>query len=83
MVPLMEAAINGLIIDWATIFSDKLANQILEYRKSRVVSTQVIPHFYMSAYIMDTIYFNYEYPILGWKWTSQDPNPISRPNYNW
>jgi len=40
------------------------------------VSTRVIPPFYMSAYIMDTIYFNSKYSILGWKWTPQDPNPI-------
>jgi len=76
MVPLMEAAINGFIMDWETILSDKLANKILDYRKSRVVSTRVTPPFYMSAYIMDTICFNSEYPILGWKWTPQDPNAI-------
>lgn len=25
---------------------------------------------------MDTICFNFDYPILGWKWTPQDPTPI-------
>jgi len=69
MVPLMETVINGYIMDWETILSDKMANQILDYRKNRFVITWVIPPFYMSAYIMDIICFNYKYPILGWKWT--------------
>ena len=32
MVPLMDAAINGYVMDWANILSDKLATTILEYR---------------------------------------------------
>lgn len=63
-------------MDWAAILSDKMANHILDYRRNRFVTTRVIPPFYMSAYIMDTIYFNSDYPILGWKWTPQDPKPI-------
>jgi len=76
MVPLMEVAINGYIMDCENIMSDKMATAILEYRRNGYVSTEVIPPFYMSTYIMDTICFNSEYPILGWKWTPQDPNPI-------
>ena len=76
MVPFMEAEINSYIMDWATILSDKMANQILDYRRNRYVTTRIIPPFYMSAYIMDTICFNFDYPILGWKWTPQDPTPI-------
>ena len=30
----------------------------------------------MSAYIVDTFCFNFDFPILGWKWTVQDPTPI-------
>ena len=69
MVPLIEATINSFIMDWATILSDKMANQILDYIRNRYVTTRIIPSFYMRAYIMDTICFNSDYPILGWKWT--------------
>lgn len=53
-----------------------MANQILDYKKNRFVTSRVIPLFYLSAYIVDTIYFNSEYPFLGCKWTPQDSNPI-------
>lgn len=76
MVPLMEATINGYVMDWANILSDKLATTILQYRTNAHQTSQIIPPFYYSAYIMDTICFNSEYPILGWSWTPQDPNPI-------
>lgn len=76
MVPLMEEAINSFIMDWEIILSNKMANKILDYRINRYVTTRIIPPFYMSAYIMDTIYFNSDIPILGWKWTPQDPTPI-------
>lgn len=69
MAPLMDVAVNSFIMDWATIMSYKMANQILDYRENRFMTTRVIPVFYMSAYILDTICFNSEYPILVWKWT--------------
>ena len=76
MVPLMEAIINSYIMDWVTILSNKISNQILDYRKNRFVSTRVIPLFYTSAYILDTICFNFEHPILVWKWSPKYLNPI-------
>ena len=76
MVPLIEAAVNSYIMDWANILSDKIASKILDYRKNRFVTTRIIPPFYMSAYIIDTICFNSEFPILGWKWTPQSPIPV-------
>jgi len=76
MVPLMEATIKSYIMDWETILSNKMANQILDYRRNRFVTTRTIPPFYTSTYIMDTIYFNSNHPILGWKWMPQDPTPI-------
>lgn len=39
MVPLMEAAINGYIMDWANILSDIMATEILEYRRKRFVTS--------------------------------------------
>lgn len=75
MVPLMEAKVHNYIMDWENIISDKMV-EILEYRRKRFVVSQVIPPFYFSAYIMETIYFNSKYPIFGWKQTPQDPNPV-------
>ena len=76
MVLLIGSEIKSFIINWETVLSDKMASQILYYRRNRFVNTQVVPPFYMSAHIMDTIYFNFYFPILGWKWTVQDPTPI-------
>ena len=76
MVPLMEAAVNSVIMDWATILSDKLATAVLDFRNQTIISERKIPPFYYSAYILDTLCFNSEFPVLGWRWMSQDPNPI-------
>ena len=76
MVPLMEAIINSYVIDWENILSDKLATTILEFISNARKTTRNIPPFYYSAYIMDTLCFNFEYPILGWRWTPQDPKPV-------
>jgi len=73
MVPLMEASINGYVMDWANILFDKLATTILEYRENVYHTTRTIPPFYYSAFIMDTICFNSEFPLLGWRWTPIDP----------
>ena len=76
MVPLMEAAVNSWIMDWATIISDKLAVAVCDFRSQTVVSERKMPPFYYSAYILDTLCFNSEFPVLGWRWTAQDPSPI-------
>lgn len=67
IIPLMEAAINGYVMDWANILSDKLATTILEYRANAYQTTRTIPPFYYSAYIIDTVCFNSEFPLLGWR----------------
>ena len=76
MVPLMEAAVNSIIMDWATILSDKPAIAVLDFRNQTVVSKRKIPPFHYSAYIVDTLCFNSEFPMLGWRWTPQDPTAI-------
>jgi len=58
MVPLMESACNSEIMDWATILSDKLATSILEFRGKTRVTERIVPPFYYSAYILDTLCFN-------------------------
>ena len=76
MVPLMEAAINVYVMDWANILSDKLATTILEYRANAYQTTKTIRPFYYSAYIMDIVCFNSKFPLLGWRWTPIDPKPF-------
>jgi len=76
MVSLMETVINGYVMDWANILSNRLATEILEYRRKAYTTSRIIPPFYYSAYILDIICFNSECSVLRWKWTSQDPNPI-------
>lgn len=39
MVPLIEAVLNSFVMDWANILSNKMAIQILDYRKNRFVTT--------------------------------------------
>ena len=76
MVPLMEATINGYVTDWANILLEKLTTAILEYRENVYHTTRTIPPFYYSAFIKDTICFNSEFPLLGWRWTPADLKPI-------
>ena len=66
-VPLINAIINSLILNWENILSDNLAKHIMEYRNKRCVSTREIPPFYMSAYVMDAIFFSSSFPTMGWK----------------
>ena len=30
----------------------------------------------MSEYVFDAIYFSTIFPVMGWKWTPEDPTPI-------
>jgi len=63
-------------MDWANILSDKLAQAVLEFRNNTRISERIIPPFYYSAYILDTLCFNFEFPVLGWRWTPQESMPI-------
>lgn len=65
IIPLREVAINGYVMDWVNIWSDKLAITILEYRTNAHQTTKTIHPFYYSAYIMYTICFNFKFPLLG------------------
>jgi len=56
-IPLINAPVNSHIMNWPTILSDNLGTAISEYRQKRSTSTENLPPFYFSAYIMDVIYF--------------------------
>src|SRR5271168_4574919 len=49
MVPIMEAACSGEIMDWAVILSNKLAKAILDFRFNSRVIERFIPPFYYNA----------------------------------
>ena len=75
-VPLIDAIVNSLILNWENILSNSLAKHITKYRNKRSFSSREIPPFYMFAYVMDTIFFSSSFPTMGWKWTTQGPTPI-------
>ena len=75
-VPLIDVIINSLILNWENILSDNFAGNIMDYRSKRSVSSREIPPFYMSAYVMEAIFFSSSFPTMGWKWKTQDPTPI-------
>ena len=75
-LPLIDAVVNATIIDWAQIMSENLAKAIIEYRRKRSIASRVYPPFFMCAYVMDAICFGSKFPLMGWKWTTQDPLPI-------
>jgi hypothetical protein len=54
--------------------SDKLAQEILNYRVAR--SKGQLVDFYMSAYIMDAIFFVTPFPLMNWSWNITCPEPI-------
>lgn len=73
---LIDAAVNTKIMNLAQILFDNLEKSILEYKRKRSPSLRVYPPFFMSALIMDTIYFSFKFPIMGWKWSTYDLLPI-------
>ena len=75
-LPLIDVATNADIMDWAKIFSDNLYTAIINYRSKRSLSQRIYPPFYLFAYVMDSIRYVSKFPIMGWKWTTQDPLPI-------
>ena len=75
-LPLIDVATNAIIIDWAKIFSDNLIMAIVNYRSKRFMSQRIYPHFYLAAYVMDSICYVSKFPVMSWKWTTQDPLPI-------
>ena len=75
-LPLLNAAVNATIVDWAKILSDNLATAIFNYWSKRTISQMIYPPFYLSAYVMDSICFVSKFPLMSWQWTIHDPLPI-------
>jgi hypothetical protein len=54
-VPIIHTVAEGYSFDWAKILSDSLASEITEYQTKKAKGKPT--SFFMSAYIMDAIYF--------------------------
>jgi len=67
-LPLLDAATNTTIMDWAQILSDNLALAIWNYQSKITPSQRIYPPFFLAAYVMDAIYFVSRFPLMGWKW---------------
>ena len=67
-LPLLDAATNATIMDWAQILFDNLASVMWNYWSKRTTSQRIYPPFFLVAYVMDAIYFVSRFPLMGWKW---------------
>jgi hypothetical protein len=70
----MHEVAKGYTFNWAKMLSDNLDKEITGYKmaKSKGHSTP----FYMSAYVMDAIYFMTPFPLMNWSWTPTSTKPI-------
>jgi len=62
-VAIMNEVVEGYTFNWAKMFSDNLANEIVEYKSSK--SKGQLAPFYMSYYIMDGIFFMTPFPLMN------------------
>jgi len=73
-VLIMHEVAKGYAFNWAKILSDNLAKEITEYK---LVKSKGKPApFYMSTYIMDAISFITPFPLMNWRWTPTNAEPI-------
>jgi hypothetical protein len=63
-VPLIYTVAEGFSFDWAKLMSDSLTSRITEYRAQKASGRT--SSFFMSAYIMDAIFFMTPFPLMSW-----------------
>jgi hypothetical protein len=63
-VPIIHAVVEGYSFDWAKISSDSLVQEITKYQSIRTKGKPT--QFFMSAYIIDTIYFMTPFSLMDW-----------------
>ena len=68
--------INKFLSEWLPLIDAATNVDIINYRSKRSLSQRIYPPFYLSTYAMDSICYVSKFPIMGWKWTTQDPLPI-------
>lgn len=52
-LPLLDAAMNATILDWAKILPDNLVTTIVNYWSKRTISQRIYPPFYLFVYVKD------------------------------
>jgi hypothetical protein len=62
-VPLIFRFAKGCSFDWAKMLSDSLTSRVTEYRAQK--ERGKIASFFMSAYIMDTVFFLTPFPLMS------------------
>jgi hypothetical protein len=73
-VPLIHTIVEGCSFDWAKLLSDSLSSWIIEYRMQKASGKAA--SFFMSAYIMDVVFFMTPFPLMSWSWTPSEAEPI-------
>jgi hypothetical protein len=63
-VPLTHEVAEGYSFNWGKILSNNLTKDIAEYQMEK--SKGQPAYFYMSAYIMDVIYYMTPFPLMNW-----------------
>jgi hypothetical protein len=75
-VPFLEEVSEGNSFNWNKKLSDNLTQEVLSYKIEKSKGQPVA--FYMSAYIMDAIYFMTPFPLMNWSWRISCPEPIHK-----
>jgi hypothetical protein len=73
-VPIMHEVAEGFSFNWDKILSDSLVKEITEYQTLKSKG-QPAP-FYMSAYLMDVVFFMTPFHFMVWRWTQTNVEPI-------
>jgi hypothetical protein len=73
-VPLLEEASEAYSFNWSKILSDNISKEVSDYKAARYRGQPVA--FYMSAYIMDAIFFMTPFPLMNWSWNITYLEPI-------
>jgi hypothetical protein len=65
---------EGGSFNWAKMLSDSLTSRVIEYRVQK--ENRKASSFFMSAYIMDAVFFLAPFPLMIWSWNPAEDEPI-------
>jgi hypothetical protein len=63
-LPIMNEVVEGYNFNWAKILLDNLAKEIIDYHSLKAKGK--LSPFYISAYIIDAIFFMTPFPLMSW-----------------
>jgi hypothetical protein len=64
--PFLEEVSEGRSFNWHKILSENITTEVASYKIARSKGQPVA--FYMSAFIIDAIYFRTPFPLMNWSW---------------